>query len=714
VIYAIFKVVDPKYEAVGVVRVDLTQPNLYSTITEGEQGYAQKNFQTQLSLIKNREVLTKVVTNLEVRRLALIAESDDPLTDLYEALTVAAVPGTFLIRVSLESKDPEEAFKIVHAVIQAYVDKSNNYNQATYNALKKRLETETQKIDVKIKAATDELMKWAKKGNIQLVPRSPNSVDGKEGEASDPEIRGDHVSEDEYGKFRIDYIRTKLLLDEEEKLLKQKQEESDPAKQQAEPVDLDQTLAEADLYQRIEAEFRADPEVKALLGEIDDREKEIKRVGKIARQGGDPALNWLRQERNALEGQFKKYWDLKYDEIRQRIVAQNPAVESPGAPESTETLKEAQERVAKIRAHKDSLEKHLKDMNIEDKEARVDSINAEIARKNLDILRQRHALIDNHLKQLIFATETGQVRVEVDDPPVLPQTPTQNRRIKLMAITPIAVTFAFLGLFLIFEIKSERVSDPDALSTRVQSEVFALPPLPSAREVRKMRELENGSDQIDRFIQRLDHLRFAVCGAQKPLDTGRCVLITSAVGGEGKTTLAAQLAARCGNAGMSTLLIDADMRRASLGSLLDVADGPGLSDVLKGDLTVEEGAIPVQGGAFHLLPAGNPIDNISLVLHGSNFGILIARLREIYDLIVIDSPPVLPVPDALILGQWVDGAILASRFDVSRFPQVERARRQLDNAGITVLGTVINGMRASDSYYGHYSYARKKGSEPNS
>ena len=72
---------------------------------------------------------------------------------------------------------------------------------------------------------------------------------------------------------------------------------------------------------------------------------------------------------------------------------------------------------------------------------------------------------------------------------------------------------------------------------------------------------------------------------------------------------------------------------------------------------------------------------------------MMSQLRQRYDLIIIDSPPVLPVPDALILGRWADGAVIAARYDKSRFPQVERARRQLDNAGIAVLGTVINGMR---------------------
>jgi polysaccharide biosynthesis transport protein len=122
--------------------------------------------------------------------------------------------------------------------------------------------------------------------------------------------------------------------------------------------------------------------------------------------------------------------------------------------------------------------------------------------------------------------------------------------------------------------------------------------------------------------------------------------------------------------------------------------------------------IPVQGGTFYFLPAGTPIQDTNRVFQGPQLGILITQLRQLYDLIIIDSPPVLPVPDALILGRWADGAVLAARYDISRFPQIERARRQLDNAGIAIMGTVINGMRNTDSYYGRYSYSRKRSSQP--
>jgi capsular exopolysaccharide synthesis family protein len=152
-------------------------------------------------------------------------------------------------------------------------------------------------------------------------------------------------------------------------------------------------------------------------------------------------------------------------------------------------------------------------------------------------------------------------------------------------------------------------------------------------------------------------------------------------------------------------LIDADMRRASLGRLLDVPVGPGLGDVLGGDIDLDEALITVQAGGFHFLSAGTPGRDPSRVLKSNRLSQLIGRLRQTYDLVIIDTPPVLPVADALIMGRWADGAVMAARFDASRLPLVERANRQLALAGIPVLGVVVNGVRGQDATYGNYAYS---------
>ena len=201
-----------------------------------------------------------------------------------------------------------------------------------------------------------------------------------------------------------------------------------------------------------------------------------------------------------------------------------------------------------------------------------------------------------------------------------------------------------------------------------------------------------------------------ICGLplSRPDPWGRdrhCVLITSACGSEGKTTLAAQLAERCVNAGMMTLLIDGDLRNPTLSRMLDAADSPGLINVLRGEMAAEDVvSIIGEAGGFHLIPAGTPRMDPSRLLQNGRLGKLLAQARESFDMIIIDAPPVLPVPDALTMGRWTDGAVLAVRYDTSRFPLVERANRRLAHVGVPVIGAVVNGVRTSDSYYGAYGY----------
>ena len=94
------------------------------------------------------------------------------------------------------------------------------------------------------------------------------------------------------------------------------------------------------------------------------------------------------------------------------------------------------------------------------------------------------------------------------------------------------------------------------------------------------------------------------------------------------------------------------------------------------------------------------------LLQPHRVGPLLDRLRRSFDVVIIDTSPVLPVPDALCLGRCVDGAILATRFDASRYPLVERANRRLVEAGIPVLGLVVNGVKSFGSHYNVYGGVR--------
>ena len=198
---------------------------------------------------------------------------------------------------------------------------------------------------------------------------------------------------------------------------------------------------------------------------------------------------------------------------------------------------------------KDGYARMYERQKVERKETNNDASRFTYANQELTSLLRREDQVKRTLSQVEFQSRQENYRVVLVDKAAVPKVASNNKLWKYMAVAPIGVLFLMLGIFLFLEIRAGRVADPDALSTRVRSEVYALPPLPKPRQLRKRNEPMVNA-QIETFIQRLDHLRFAVCGNSVLPGKGRCVLITSATGGEGKTTLAVPARSpvrRCGN-----------------------------------------------------------------------------------------------------------------------------------------------------------------------
>jgi succinoglycan biosynthesis transport protein ExoP len=702
--YAIYALVEPTFEAISLLNVEPTQANPYNQAM-GNNPSAEKPFLlTQVQLITSNTVLDGAIARPGISNLPMFRKSKDPKADLRDDMKVEIVGNnTYLIRVSLASRNPAEAAAVVNAVVETYLEQHNRYHQNSNRALKLGLESELSKLEAKVVDAQTALEKLVQTGAINIKDQVSLRGQGKE---ADNVVSFRTVTEEQYAKASGDLwqndmrlLDTRLALETAKARLAQAQELSNAEGERRSALESQQR------EELIRENFKNDPDARELLLQIREARKAVTEAKRKARQPSDPSIVAASAHWRSLNQQWTELWEQKHDEIAATLVAE-------GADQRPEVLgaktQELESLVKELESKREKLKEMLRSLEIKNTNRNSDEFRATILTQDLAYLKRLQEQVKIRLAQLEFEIGQEAYRITVVDKAEVPQSPSNNKRIKFMAIAPVGVLALMLGLFLLMEIKSERVGDPEALSTRVQSEVYALPPLPTMRSIRRRAD-DDADDQIEQFIQRLDHLRFAVCGSPDEVEKGRCVLITSAIGGEGKTTLAAQLAARCGNAGMSTLLIDADLRRTGLCSLLDVAEGPGLSDALVSDEPVlTELVVPVQGGTFHLLPAGTPTPDTSRVLQNRKLGLLIAQFRQIYDLVIIDSPPVLPVPDALILGRWADGAVLAVRYDISRFPQVERARRQLDGAGVAVLGTVINGMKNSDSYYGRYSYGRRR------
>jgi capsular exopolysaccharide synthesis family protein len=191
----------------------------------------------------------------------------------------------------------------------------------------------------------------------------------------------------------------------------------------------------------------------------------------------------------------------------------------------------------------------------------------------------------------------------------------------------------------------------------------------------------------------------------------KVVMVVSAVSGEGKTSLSSQLAASLARGGRRTLLIDADLRKPAVHALFNLAESPGLSDVLRGEVPVAEAVQPTPVPNLFLLPAGSRDEQAAQALAHDGLAVVFATLRQAYDFVLVDSSPVLPVPDALMVVRHVDGVLFSIMQRVSRLPRVQAACERLAMVGARILGAVLSGSRDDDSYRYEYPAGPATGSD---
>jgi capsular exopolysaccharide synthesis family protein len=172
------------------------------------------------------------------------------------------------------------------------------------------------------------------------------------------------------------------------------------------------------------------------------------------------------------------------------------------------------------------------------------------------------------------------------------------------------------------------------------------------------------------------------------------VLVTSAATMEGRTTVASQLAASLARAGRRTLLIDGDLRRPALHALFDAPLEDGLCEVLRAEVDVADVIRPTHAEGLWLLTAGYCDVDAIHALATEQMQPVFDKLRTEYDFIIIDGAPILGMSDALIFGQYSDGAILSVRRDHSQMPKIHHSIELLRGVGIRIIGAVVNGVQA--------------------
>lgn len=182
------------------------------------------------------------------------------------------------------------------------------------------------------------------------------------------------------------------------------------------------------------------------------------------------------------------------------------------------------------------------------------------------------------------------------------------------------------------------------------------------------------------------------------------VAITSPVSGEGKTTIAANLAVSCAMGGKNVLIIDGDMRRACLRDIfLYDKDVEGLSDILAGKIEWKQGILKTQFDTLHVLPTGHLPPNPAELLGSSQMKDLLTQLEQVYELIIMDLPPVNVVADPLAVSSMVAGCLFVVRQKYTDHRDLRKALIAAEMTGMEVLGFIFFGEElTTGSRYGYY------------
>lgn len=186
--------------------------------------------------------------------------------------------------------------------------------------------------------------------------------------------------------------------------------------------------------------------------------------------------------------------------------------------------------------------------------------------------------------------------------------------------------------------------------------------------------------------------------------TLRTLVVTSSTPSEGKTTTSANLAVTYAQQGMRVLLVDCDLRRARLHKVFRAAREPGLTQLLMGQVEAAEAfqSTPVEGLLF--MPAGALPPNPAELLGGGRMRELLESVSEEFDLVILDTPPLMAASDAAVLGSMTDGVIIVVRAGMTDRTVAQRAVGQLNSVGANVLGAVLNDPDARAAAYGERVY----------
>lgn len=612
---------------------------------------------TQIEMIKSQLVLDKVISNLglqdrfaKARRMPMGMTTADTRRELLQCMRVTCFLDTNIIKIDVYRNAPKETvtqdvMDIGNAIADVYRSVSTDTNKEKTERGLIALEEEYARYEKQVLAKEKDVEDLRKKLNIVSMSR----VSGKEGSGD-----GDRLEQLRLQELESNRIQARKTMTEKKVKLEK---------------------------------------LKSLSGES--------AISTLAYLMNDPALSSLRREMTTADLKLR---DLEEtcgerhpDVVRQKAVIQEMNKQLSEAMAGAGNSLQTDYEIAK--QNFESIEQELNDEKQKDIAGSGErylpfyKANDEL----LDLRKLRDALKMRVIEERI-GLELPQTPVKTVD---YAEKPEDNEYVGPSLLINLALSILLglccgVGLAFFFEYVDTSVKNIDEIEKYLGVPVLGIVP----QKVKILLDAGEGSPYAEAYRVLRTNIQFA-----KKMGKGKALCATSAGAGEGKSFTICNLGCVSANLGDRVLIIDSDLRRPRQHKIFNVDRKPGLADVLRGDVKLEEAVRTTKIPNLFMLPSGRAAEVSMGLLDTDRMRDLIDYLKGQFDLLLFDAPPIVGVSDASVLVSKVDAVLLVIQHRGYPREMSMRAKQIIDNVGGNLIGVVFNNINVTkDSYYYHHYY----------
>ena len=343
-----------------------------------------------------------------------------------------------------------------------------------------------------------------------------------------------------------------------------------------------------------------------------------------------------------------------------------------------------------------------------------DSIQYNILQREVDTNKQMYDGLLQRLKEAGVSAGLRMSPIHIVDHGQVPSAPYLPRKAADLALALGIGLILAVGLAFLMEYMDNTLKTPDDVEASIGlPSLGVIPTISKPGQTQKFLAAKNSEeDNNSTALLNANELRFRVWESYRSLRTSillsnsgkppRTILVTSSVPGEGKTTTVANIGIVLAQTGARTLLVDLDMRKPSLDDKFNCTGEKGISSYLSGNSDLSSLIRPTTYPNLFILPAGFRPPNPAELIGSDKMELGLKLLGDYFKYIVVDSPPVLAVTDALVLSPRVDGVVLVVQGGSTSKDVVRRAGGHLMDVGARILGAVINNVNMDAPEYVHY------------